>query len=343
MVEIFNWRNFNRSFRSLCIATALSLIIYWLYVYGMNEDLCTIDYKAYHQERDDVYPTLSLCFVNDFAREKIKIKYPNLNPDSYLKFLKGNEFNPDFLNINYSDIALDINNEYLAGEYITYRNGSYQHNYFSDNTKQLFQPSYSGFEKIGYFYNCFSLQVPQEKQVEGYGALLKTSIFPNSTRSPLYGMTAYVHYPNQLMVAAKTIKLSWTKREKYDKFEMKFNIDGVEILQRRNKRSQPCIENWKNYDDEVLVKHLNNIKCRSPYQSPSNEYPICNTTKEMKKSQFNLMTGEIDMYPPCKAMEKVYYTFKETNLEGTEWSIKDHFWVGIYFFDHQFKNITKTR
>ena len=95
--------------------------------------------------------------------------------------------------------------------------------------------------------------------------------------------------------------------------------------------------------DEVLVKHLKNVTRRSPYQMPSVMYPICDTKKNMKKSQFNLITGEIDMYPPCKAMEKVYYTFKETNLEGTEWNIKDQFWVGIYFFDHQFKNITKTR
>ena len=156
-------------------------------------------------------------------------------------------------------------------------------------------------------------------------------------------MTAYIHYPNQLMVSAKTIKLAWPTRERYDRFEMRFHVDGAEVLQRRNKRSQPCIENWKNYDDVVLVKHLNNVTCRSPYQMPSVTYPICDTKKNIKKSQFNFITGDIDMYPPCKAMEKVYYTFQETNLEGTEWNNKDQFWVVIYFFDHQFKNITKTR
>ena len=114
---------------------------------------------------------------------------------------------------------------------------------------------------------------------------------------------------------------------------MKFNIDGAEILQKRNKRSQPCVENWEHYDVEVFAKHLNNIKCRSPYQNPSNEYPICNTTEEMKKLQFNLMTGEINMYRACKRMKKVNYTFKETNLEGTEWTIKYHFWVESYFRD----------
>ena len=342
MVDICSWKNFNRSFHTLCIVVAFSLIIYWIYVYGMNDDLCTIDYKVYHQDKDDVYPTLSICFVNDLTGQKPKNKDLNFDQNSYLQFLKGNQFNSTFLNIDYNTIALNIS-DYVAGEYTIYRNGSYQNNYSSSVSKQLFKPSYSGFEKIGDFYNCFALQVPQEKEVEGYGALLKTSIFPNSSRFPLYGMTAYIHYPNQLMVAAKTAKLSWPTRESYDKFEMRFKVDGVEVLQTRNKQSQPCIENWKNYDDAVLVKHLNNVTCRSPYQRPSIKYPICDTKEKMKKSQFNLITGEIGMYPPCKAMEKVYYTFKETNLEGTEWNIKDHFWVGIYFMDHQFKNITKTR
>ena len=343
MAGTCSWKNFNRFFHTLCIAITFALIVYWIYVYGMNEDLCTIDYKLYHQDKDDVYPTLSICFVNDLAGEKLKIRNPKFDPKSYLQFLKGNMFNSTFLNIDHDEINLNIS-EYVAGEYTIYRNGSYQTIYFSNVSKQLFKPSYSGFGKIlGDFLNCFALQVPQEKEVEGYAALLKTSIFPNSTRHPLYGMTAYIHYPNQLMVSAKTIKLAWPTRERYDRFEMRFNVDGVEVLQRRNKRSQPCIENWKNYDDVVLVKHLNNVTCRSPYQMPSVTYPICDTKKNIKKSQFNFITGDIDMYPPCKAMEKVYYTFQETNLEGTEWNIKDQFWVTIYFFDHQFKNITKTR
>ena len=342
MVEILSWNNFLRCFHTLCIAVATSLIVYWVYLYGLNEDLCTIDYKSYHHDKQDVYPTLSLCFVNTFSSDKLKMNFPNFNRTSYWNFLKGQQLDSSYLDIDYSAVALNLS-KFLAGEAIIYRNGSYKHNYFSNGARNIFFPSYSGIEKIDKFYNCFALQVPQEQEVEGYGALIKSNVFQDNIRFPLYGMIAYIHYPNQLMVAAKTVKLSWPKRERYDMFEMKFKVNGVEILQRRNKNNQPCVENWQNYDDAVLVKHLSKIGCRSPYQMPSVDYPICDTKEKIRKSQFNLTTGEIDIYPPCKAMEKVYYTFKETDLEATEWGIKGHFWASIYLYDHQFKNISKTR
>ena len=342
-ITIFaTWVNFLRCFRALCIAIATSLIIYFIYLFSLNEDLCTIDYKVYHDNKQDVYPTLSLCFINSFSDVGHNIQDTHASPKAYLEFLRGNHFETKMLKVNYSTFSININ-DYLTGEYILYRNGNYVHNYLPNISRPMFKPSYSGFLGIGDFYNCFAWQIPQEKEISAYGGMFKTSIFHNSSRSPFFGMITYLHYPNQLMVAGKTKKYTWPERERYDKFEMKFLVNGVEILRRRNKMRQPCIENWQNYDDAVLVNHLNKIKCRSPYQNPSIEYPLCNTKDEIKNSHIYLNEGEISMHPPCKAMEKVYYTFQETNLEGTEWGVKDRFWAGIYLFDHQFKEILKTK
>ena len=58
----------------------------------------------------------------------------------------------------------------------------------------------------------------------------------------------------------------FSKQEAENNYAMRFYIRGVEILQRRNKNSRLCNENWQNYDNIVLQHHIDNVGCRAPYQ-----------------------------------------------------------------------------
>ena len=341
MIDI-NFDNFKSLFRSCCITIATLLIIYWIYVFIQNEDLCTVDYKKYYETENDVYPSLSLCFKNSFSEAKLKKISQSFNSSMYVKFLKGEHFDSEMLNINYSNIEEDIN-EKVVEEYVSFRNGSYMIQHLPKDEKRIFNKSFTGF-CFDNFHTCYTLQVPQVKEIQSYAISLKSNIFPNSVRPPSYDFMTLFHYPNQLLLSTKTVKYSWPEREEYDNYELLFRINGVEMLHRRNKGKQPCYFDWKNYDEALIEHHVRKVGCRPPYLMPKGvEVPLCNTTDLMKNSKFILKTGDYELDAPCISMEKIYYGVEESTLKNTNWAIEDHFWIGIYLYNHRFKEIMKTR
>ena len=187
------------------------------------------------------------------------------------------------------------------------------------------------------------MQVTHDKNVQSVWLLIKSNIFPSGIRPHYDDMIALLHYPNQLLRSLESIKYAWPKRETNDSYVMRFRINGVEILRRRNKNSRPCDNNLVNYDDHVISKHTTTVGCRAPYQNPSNKIAQCSTKDKMKEARFNLGSNQYRTIPPCKAMEKIYYTYDESDLSGTEWAGTGQFWVGIYLFHQQFKEIVQTR
>jgi hypothetical protein len=145
------------------------------------------------------------------------------------------------------------------------------------------------------------------------------------------------------MLSEKTVKYTWPNRARYDSLIMRFKIKGVEVLKRRNKGSRPCLEDWKNYDNNVQMDHINNVGCRSPYQNSSTKLPLCNNKEQMFKSRLNLNWDPFVVPPPCKSMEKIYYTYEEGNITGPNWYMEDLFSVAVYNYDQQFKEVVQIR
>ena len=117
----------------------------------------------------------------------------------------------------------------------------------------------------------------------------------------------------------------------------------MEVLKRRNKYGRPCDKNWKNYDDTVMAKHTNSIGCRAPYHTLSNNITICTTKEQMKKVLVSIDSNAASAKPPCKGMENLYYTHEESDMAGTKFEIKGQFWVGIFVYITQFKEIVQSR
>ena len=153
-------------------------------------------------------------------------------------------------------------------------------------------------------------------------------------------MLSLIHFPNQLMVSTETVHYTWPKREKYDKFTMLFKIIGVEVIKRRISGRKSCYENWKNYDDFLLVEHLKKVGCRMPYLLNMDEFPLCNSQNTMQMSQWYLKRSFSNVPPPCKSMQKIYHSYDE---QETPWVKEGVFRVKIWFSDQQFKEITQTR
>ena len=136
---------------------------------------------------------------------------------------------------------------------------------------------------------------------------------------------------------------TWPKREKYDKFTMNFKIIGVEVIKRRTSGKLPCFENWKNYDNFVLVDHMKKAGCRMPYLPNLETIPLCNSQNSMQMSQFYLKRSSSDVSPPCKSMEKILYTYEEEEMTRSKSGKEGVFFVKLWFSDQQFKEIIQTR
>ena len=75
----------------------------------MDEDLTQVNFKRFHEEQEDIYPSVSLCFMNPYLPEMFGINNEtNISLHEYLHFLQGNLWKPEILTIDYHKVTLDI-------------------------------------------------------------------------------------------------------------------------------------------------------------------------------------------------------------------------------------------
>ena len=156
-----------------------------------------------------------------------------------------------------------------------------------------------------------------------------------------------LHYPNQALIA-KTLNylwsLPWNKNESH---EMQFQIRGVEVLRRRQKWRRPCHEDWPNYDHYIMKKQIDLVGCRPPYLFLNTRKHLCRTKEKMKEiyQRFYFGQNDLDLDPPCREMEKIYESHKESTHDPVKiyWAQKGYFWLSLTLLDDDFKEISETR
>ena len=208
----------------------------------------------------------------------------------------------------------------------------------------IYFEAYEDFEPIiyGNFYNCHDLIIPKDGRIRTYAILMNNSVFKH--RTSVYDFMAYMHYPNHLTLSSKTLKLYWNGRKEFENFDMGFWVTGVEVIMRRNKRTNPCDEDRDNFDTSLILKHIRQVGCRSPVYSSISSAPICNSSESMRKALHRLRDDNYGVHPPCKTMEKIYYTYQDPSMKGIKWDTdKDRFWISVYLYDSHFKYILKNR
>ena len=161
-------------FRLTCVLTTLAMVLFWIYKYNLNLDLCRVDFRYYHQSKQDVFPLVSLCFMNPFLRDRLK-NY-DTNVSSYISYLEGKSINTGLEGVPYSNVTIDLEH-YMKEIYIQYTNGTYHYRKRNEGEKLLVN-SYNGFWFEG-IYKCFAVNVPQEKRIQVLGVKLRNDYFEN--------------------------------------------------------------------------------------------------------------------------------------------------------------------
>ena len=323
-------------FHSACWISTASLLCYWIYLFSLDEDICLVDYKKYYYSTDYGFPKLSFCLKDPFSEAKLRSENSELSPKLYSKFLRGKNFSSSMLKINYSNVVLDAT-KYVDEYYIKWRNGSRKAGTLSNESRKVLIPSYAGLWDFK-FYNCYALQVPDDTEISAFTIKISNLIFPGGVRTNDYKFMTMLHTKNQLLTS-DTLSYMYPRRELNDTYVLRYNVNGVEFIRRRNKRNYPCSEDWTNHDAMIMKQHTKFIGCTPPYFNPIPGIPICSSKDQMAASPFTLRFDDYGTLPPCQGMEKIYFNLEEKHKKER----KGYFWFGLYIFNQKFKEIVQIK
>ena len=346
------FRNLKYIYHSACWITTAVLLCYWIYLFCLDDDLCLVDYKKYYSTPNHGFPRLSFCLKDPFIETNLQSGNSKINAESYSDFLMGKNFSASMLSINYSDALLDAS-KYVDQYWIKWRNGSLITVMISSADNSILIPTNS-FIWDWRFYQCYTLQTPEDTDISVMAIPIHNSIFPGGIRTNDARFTTLLHTKNQLLTSG-TFKYSYPQRELNDTYALRYTIKGVEFIRRRNKKTQPCYEDWTNHDDEILRRHVIKSGCSPPYFRHNYDKSFCSSKDQIASSLFSLRFDEYNVYPPCQGMEKIDYSFEDHVYEEKDisWNTTmacdtcntsdGTFWFELYIYDQKFKEIVQIK
>ena len=91
---------------------------------------------------------------------------------------------------------------------------------------------------------------------------------------------------------------------------MKFEIQNMVVMKRRNKLNEECQKFWTQNDHWMITDMISKAGCGMPHWKMNTTCPNC--VGENLKTMNNLLKN-LENYPyPCQSIEKVLYLYQET-------------------------------
>ena len=122
---------------------------------------------------------------------------------------------------------------------------------------------------------------------------------------------------------------------------------AFEVLRKRNKRSQTCIESWVNDDEYIVSRIVENLGCRPPHWNVNTSLPECvkkGTMEEISKYTPHLYSSYPN--PPCQSLSHILGSQEEPDsLSYNPYTrdMKGIFEVKMRFEAERFMLIEQTR
>ena len=351
----------------LFVFSVLALFIYNnVNQFVKDEDVSLISFKTFHNESDNLYPTTTLCFYNPFLQNQLEKYGPGINITSYSQFLQGRVSDDRMKYIPYDNVTVQMQ-DYLVAMSAKLENNSYFWLHDATSKYQLSHlardpPYYTSFRSG--LNKCFSFELPYIPNTVVWSLFItvKKDIFPGGDRfqniafdgsDPTEGgFKVSFHYPKQRFRSNFNMKYQWLKptwkeEEKRNKlgYYMQFRIRGMEVLTHRNKRNDPCNEDWKNDDLNFTEQVLGNIGCSPPQLLNVTKLPICSTKEKLSECHKILnypTTLDLRKYAiPCREIEKLQYEYTEdyATTQNDDGTSGQYFQVRLYFADTTYKYI----
>ena len=268
-------------FKALCVVAAFAMVAYWIYKFTLDEDISLVDYKPIKEENDIHYPEVSLCF-------------------QYLGPLHENVSSIDF-----TKVSIDVDGYYI-GTAVVWKNGSIA---LVKSSKPYL--SFSGF-KYGRFMKCYSVLTTQMdwKEVKYIDHMYNIDLYSKHFHPSTGGVVARIHQPNQFVATDDAQYLS-SSMNTSNGVSLGILLTSFEVLKRRNKGREPCVENWNDFDNIYINDHVAGFGCIPPYFEPYNDFSVCSDENTIEESRFEVsrIRSKESYHPPCQGMSKIDYDF----------------------------------
>lgn len=343
-MHFVTWPTVRSLFKVSCFAALVSMTSYWFYKFVIeDEDLCLVDYIAVERANELSLPMVSMCFRNPFVDKKLKAISPDVNSTNYLQYLQGDIFDDKFNEIDYNTVTFNLS-EYYYSEVVYWRNGS--SSYFKDEADVVKKPYviFSGFW-YGGFLKCFGFELNDKykKEIRYIIKSYKQNEFLDGFNREEKYLCVLFHYPGQFLLTFENFKRFRENRAKRSSYWLDLNIKGVEILKRRDKRGDRCMNDGESYDNLLLEEHVKKYGCKAPYQKTIETFPVCSSQNEIKQSLYEGANVKSNYYHvPCKGISKIDVDHSENdhNITGENGELLFSFLVG---FPRQLKLITQSK
>ena len=348
-----------------CFISTISLSTWCVYQYVLDEDLTQTNFKRFHRGKEDVYPSVSLCFMNPYLSEEFENDHSNnISQYQYLQFLQGLYWQPEMTNISYSKVTLNIMNYFMGYDILYRKKGNFIHmsvNDINSEDKGWRVPKENFAEPS---MKCFTVDMPYipNEPIKTFNIRIKTSMFKNNIRpsklkfansnTNAEGFGVLFHYPGQLLNGRYKSKKSWPDRDANDSksYNMVFLLQNIEVINRRNKWKRKCEQFPFDETKEILKNMLNASGCIPPYVQFKQNFPICETQNQMKKSYDSLIRSsndntdieENDEGSPCRHMGRIDYDYWEHGPHQ-ENEATPYFNITLLFVDPKYREIKEVK
>ena len=279
-------------FKFGCFLVVVGMISVWLKKYLKDEDLCLVDYVSFKNNTKIEHPLLSFCFMHPFIDQNLEEF--GVNSNAYLNHLKATPFIENLTKIDFRNVTINLKDYYLSTG-ISYWNG--EHSFIDADM----HPAFIGFW-YDQFMKCFSVD---SKELNMPDVKFLIHQFKLDFLPYLKQTIAIFHGRHQFLLSDSG-KIISSDENASNGTSIILTIAKVEILQRRYKRSSPCVMNGKNWDELALLKHTRDIGCSAPYHASNPTFSTCTTSNETKgwyKMVPTVKSNRDDQ--PCQVMPRI--------------------------------------
>ena len=328
-------------FFALCFIAAFSAVVWCCYEFSRNEDVCEICYKQFNEDNQSIYPDLTLCIPHKFDEEKLDSYVHGIDGLTYSKFLTGQYWYENMKNVNFEDVRMKLENYLLKTLLVP----DITH-YILDEGIEIKTITNFSFPDS----TCYTFHLSNFSQIFDVEIILKNSIFPNGIRPTMRLFYVAFHYPNQIFRSFSNAYYQWSDRNDSKKYyQMRFIINSMEVLRRRQKYNQPCYDEKLNYDNMIVEDAVRKIGCNPPYYNFSTISKPCDSKDELMwihvitGIEWATMKHEL---PPCAEIQKMAIEYYEDDLYGYDINDTDNegwFKIMITNKARHFKEIKQTR
>ena len=318
MMGVETYTKFHCLFHFLCFLIAFGLACRCLLKFLENDNLSSVNYKKFHKNEYHIYPSMSWCIINPFLDHKLKKYGQGVNITSYSDFLQGLYWDERMLAINFDSVTPSLADN-LLGIWMGFHDKTL---YTYDHASNISSPT--GWIPVFHISfrsairKCFTFDIPfmKNKQLHGFGLRVRNSFFPRGVRPTALDkdkFSVYFHYPGQRFTSLYTIKYDWEpKSNRSRSYYMRYELKDVEVNRHRIRPQEPCIEDWKKYDQIIMDGIMLKAGCRPPHWETAHNLSMCSKSEQMAHFVDQPSTTILEAFgPPCTAIENLHYRYYE--------------------------------